>query len=54
VRGEEEEEEGGKGENDSVMEEEKCRAKTYQEAVKSLKELQEFTSQRNDNESNVL
>jgi hypothetical protein len=32
------------------MEEEKCRVKTYQEAVKSLKELQEFAVQRNDSD----
>jgi len=37
-REEEEEEE----ENDIVLEEEKCRVKAYQDAVKSLKELQEF------------
>jgi hypothetical protein len=30
-----------------VLEEEKCRLKTYQDAVKSLKELQEFAVQRN-------
>ena len=29
-------------ENDIVLEEEKCSVKTYQDAVKSLKELQEF------------
>jgi hypothetical protein len=32
-------------------EEEKCRVKTYQDAVKSLKELQEFAAQRNDSDS---
>jgi hypothetical protein len=31
-----------------MLEEEKCRLKTYQDAVKSLKELQEFAVQRND------
>ena len=44
-RQEEEEEE-----NDIVLEEEKCRVKTYQDAVKSLKELQEFAVQRNDSD----
>ena len=39
-------------ENDIVLEEEKCRVKTYQDAVKSLKELQEFAIQQND--SNML
>ena len=34
------------------MLEEKCRVKTHQDAVKSLKELQEFAVQRND--SNML
>jgi hypothetical protein len=43
---EEEEEEG----NDIVIEEEKCRVKTYQDAVKSLRELQEFALQRNDSD----
>jgi hypothetical protein len=33
-----------------VLEEEKCRVKTYQDAVKSLKELQEFAVQRNDSD----
>jgi hypothetical protein len=33
-----------------VIEEEKCRVKTYQDAVKSLKELQEFAVQRNDSD----
>jgi hypothetical protein len=35
-------------ENDNVLEEEKCSVKTYQDAVKSLKELQEYTAQHND------
>ena len=42
----EEEEEEEEEEND-VLEEEKRRVKTYQDAVKSLKELQEFAVQRN-------
>ena len=42
------EEEGEK--DDIVLEEEKCRVKTYQDAVKSLKELQEFAIQRNDSD----
>jgi hypothetical protein len=42
--GEEEEE------NYIVLEEEKCRVKTYQDAVKSLKELQEFATQWNDSD----
>jgi hypothetical protein len=46
--GEEEEEE--EEENDIVLEEEKCRVKTHQNAVKSLKELQEITVQRNDSD----
>ena len=46
-RDEEEEEEE---ENDIVLEEEKCRVKTYQDAVKSLKELQECAVQRNDSD----
>jgi hypothetical protein len=33
-----------------VIEEEACRVKTYQDAVKSLKELQEFAVQRNDSD----
>jgi hypothetical protein len=33
-----------------VIEEEKCRVKTYQDSVKSLKELQEFAVQRNDSD----
>ena len=43
---EEEEEE----ENHVVLEEEKCRVKTHQDAVKSLKELQEFAIQWNDSD----
>ena len=35
-----------------MLGEEKCRVKTYQDAVKRLKELQEFAVQRND--SNML
>ena len=35
----EEEEEEEEEESDVVLEEEKCRVKTYQDAVKSLKEL---------------
>jgi hypothetical protein len=46
----EEEEEEEEEENDIVLEEEKCRVKTYQDAVKSLKELQEFAVQRNDSD----
>ena len=34
-------------ENDIVLEEEKCSVKTYKDAVKSLKELQEFAVQQN-------
>ena len=37
-------------ENDIVFEEEKCRVKTYQDAVKSLKELEQFAIQRNDSD----
>jgi uncharacterized surface protein with fasciclin (FAS1) repeats len=37
-------------ENDTVTEEEKCSVKTYQDADKSLKELQEFAVQRNDSD----
>jgi hypothetical protein len=33
-----------------VIEEETFRVKTYQDAVKSLKELQEFAVQRNDSD----
>jgi hypothetical protein len=33
-----------------VIEEEKCSVKTYQDAVKILKELQEFAIQRNDSD----
>jgi hypothetical protein len=33
-----------------VIEEEKCRVKTYQDAVKSLKELQKSAVQRNDSD----
>ena len=39
---EREEEEEEEEENGSVLEEENCRVKTHQDAVKSLKELQEF------------
>ena len=46
----EEEEEEEEQENDIVSEEEKCRMKTYQDAVKNLKELQEFAVQRNDSD----
>ena len=46
----EEEEEEEEEENDIVLEEEKCRVKTYQDAVKSLKELQECAVQRNDSD----
>ena len=45
-RQEEEEEE----ENDIVLEEEKCRLKTYQDADKHLKEPQKFAVQRNDSD----
>jgi major membrane immunogen (membrane-anchored lipoprotein) len=44
------EEEEGEEENDIVLEEEKCRVKTYQDAIKSLKELQEFAVQQNDSD----
>jgi hypothetical protein len=37
-------------ENDIALEEEKCSMKTYQDAVKSLKELQEFVIQQNDSD----
>jgi predicted transcriptional regulator len=43
----EEEVEEEDDENDIVLEE-KCSIKTYQDAVKSLKELQEFSVQQND------
>ena len=33
-----------------MLEEEKCRVKTHQDAVKSLKGLQEFAVQRNDSD----
>ena len=33
-----------------MLAEEKCRVKTYQGVVKSLKELQEFAVQRNDSD----
>jgi hypothetical protein len=46
----EEEEEEEEGDNDIVLEEEKCRVKNYQDAVKCLKELQEFAIQRNDSD----
>jgi hypothetical protein len=46
----EEEEEEEKEENDISLEEEECRLKTYQDTVKSLKELQEFAVQRNDSD----
>ena len=36
--------------NITLLEDEKCRMKTYQDAVKSLKELQEFAVQRNDSD----
>jgi hypothetical protein len=39
-----------KEETDIVLEEEKCRLKTYQDAVKILNELQEFAVQRNDSD----
>nr|CAD7461778.1 unnamed protein product [Timema tahoe] len=45
-KGEEEVEEEEK-ENDIVLEEEKCSVKTYQDAVKSLKGLQQFAIQQN-------
>ena len=48
----EEEVEEEEDENDIVLEEEKCSVKTYQDAVISLKELQEFAIQQND--SNML
>ena len=46
----EEEEEEEEEENDIVLEEENCRVKTHQDAVESLKELQEFAVQRNDSD----
>jgi len=48
VREEEVEEE--EDENDIVLEEEKWSVKTYQDAVKSLKELQEFAVRQNDSD----
>jgi len=33
-----------------VLEEENCRMKTHQDAVKSLKDLQEFAVQRSDSD----
>jgi len=33
-----------------VLEEEKCRVKIFQDAVESLRELQEFAVQRNDSD----
>jgi hypothetical protein len=49
-KGEEEEEEEEEEENDIMVEEEKCRVKTYPDAVKSLKDLQQFALQLNDSE----
>jgi len=46
----EEEVEEEEDENDIVLKEEKCSVKTYQDAVKSLKELQEFAVQQNDSD----
>jgi cell shape-determining protein MreC len=46
----ESEEEEEEEENGTVLEEEKCRVKTYQNAVKSLKELLEFAIQWNDSD----
>jgi hypothetical protein len=46
----EEEKEEKEEENYIVLEEEKSRVKTYQDAVKRLKELQEFAVQRNDSD----
>jgi hypothetical protein len=43
-----------KYENDIKIEEEKCRVKTYQDAVKSLKELQEFVIQQNDSDMLIV
>ena len=40
-------------ENDIVLEE-KCSVKTYQDAVKSLKELQEFAVQQNDSDQKIF
>nr|CAD7414876.1 unnamed protein product [Timema cristinae] len=40
----------GEEENDIVLEEGKCSVRTYQDAVKSLKELQPFALQRNDSD----
>jgi hypothetical protein len=37
-------------ENDTVLEEEKCSMKTYQDAVKSLKKLQVFAVEQNDSD----
>jgi hypothetical protein len=46
----EQEEKEEEEENDIVLEEEKCRVKTHQDAFKSLKELQEFAVQWNDSD----
>jgi hypothetical protein len=46
-----EEEEEEEEENDIVLEEEKCRVKTYQDVVRSLKELQECAVQWNDSDT---
>ena len=46
----EREEEKEKEEYDIVLKEEKCRVKTHQDAVKSLKELEEFAVQWNDSD----
>jgi len=46
----EEEEKEEEDENDILLEEENCRVKTHQDAVKSLKELQELAVQRNDSD----
>jgi hypothetical protein len=34
-----------------MLSRQKCRVRTYQDAVKSLKELQEFAVQRNDSDT---
>jgi hypothetical protein len=49
-RGREEKEEEEEEENYVFIEEQKCRVKTYHDAIKSLKELQEFAVQRNDSD----
>jgi hypothetical protein len=47
-KGREEEEEEWEAENDILIDEKKCRVKTYHDSVENLKELQEFAVQRID------